>query len=219
MNMIANRDWLKWHDGYETRPDLAARLPIVRSHIARCLDCCQAGPVGVVSICAGDGRDLVGLMSTCNRRGDISAWLVEFNPVLAARGGAAIEQARLGGCMRYVVADATLFSTYMPMVPADLIILAGIFGNLRPSEVPRLIEGLHFLCRPEAAVVWTRNRIYNDGAAALPAIRRHFQKAGFEAIEEELTSDNGYTIGTHRYKGESTPLLPDRRWFEFGGDA
>jgi Putative methyltransferase len=174
--MAPDPDWLTWYQGYGTSPDRQARLRFVQSHISRCLGSCPPGAIGVISICAGDARDLIGVLSAHQRAGDVTACLVENNEKLVARGSAAIESANLGGILTYVVTDATLFSAYASVRPATLTIAAGVLGNLRPTEVSRLIEGLPSLCRPGGFVIWTRHRLYNDGPAALPRIRNLFRE-------------------------------------------
>ena len=65
--------------------------------------------------------------------------------------------------MSYLLADATQFGTYVSMAPADLIVMAGVFGNVRPTELAHLVDGLPCLCRPDAFVVWTRHGTIYDG--------------------------------------------------------
>ena len=81
-------DWVKWHEGYEGSPSLAARLDLVRTHIANCLDACPDGPIRVLGVCAGDGRDLIGALVDHQRARDVEARLVELNRVLIEQGQA-----------------------------------------------------------------------------------------------------------------------------------
>ena len=53
-------NWDHWYQEYDHSPSLQARLRIMRQQIAAALDESAPGPIHVVSICAGDGRDLVG---------------------------------------------------------------------------------------------------------------------------------------------------------------
>jgi len=86
-------DWVKWHERYENSPSLAARLEIVRAHIASCLDNCGPRPIQVLSVCAGDGRDLLWALRDHPRVQDVRACLVEVNPELVQRGEAAVRAA------------------------------------------------------------------------------------------------------------------------------
>ena len=53
-------DWAAWHDDYD-RPgsSLAIRLAIVQDLLRRALDCAPVGPIRMISMCAGQGRDIL----------------------------------------------------------------------------------------------------------------------------------------------------------------
>ena len=59
---MTDRDWLQWHKEYDTWPELQKRLHLVQSHISSCLTSLPPGPINVISVCAGDGRDLCGVL-------------------------------------------------------------------------------------------------------------------------------------------------------------
>jgi hypothetical protein len=90
-------DWTKWHERYESFPELVARLQLVQTHIAACLEACPPGPIRVISICAGDGRDLIGALTTYPRTSDVNARLVELDSRLVERGREAVNAAGLAG--------------------------------------------------------------------------------------------------------------------------
>src|SRR5512145_1492983 len=79
-------DWVQWHENYAD-PDstLSQRLKVVRARIAEALDRFPAGPIRVASMCAGDGRDLLGVLEHHPRAGDVSGRLVEWDPRLVER--------------------------------------------------------------------------------------------------------------------------------------
>ena len=81
-------EWIDWHAGYADGSPLAARLRVVQEFITRALDDAPPGPIPVVSICAGDGRDLLGVVTEHPRGADVRARLVELDPQLAAAGRA-----------------------------------------------------------------------------------------------------------------------------------
>ena len=82
--------WVRWHQPYEDPSSpLSLRLRIVQSMVRDFLDCVPAplthpGPVRMVSLCAGQGRDVIDVVSTHPRGGDVSALLVELDPALVA---------------------------------------------------------------------------------------------------------------------------------------
>jgi hypothetical protein len=81
------KDWYEWHDLYDTEPVLQQRLEI----IAYSLKASPDGAIRIVSVCAGDGRDLLGTLKNHPRAKDVSARLVEINLNLVERGRATIE--------------------------------------------------------------------------------------------------------------------------------
>lgn len=83
-------DWVRWHQVYN-RPEssLARRLVIVQAFIARVLDHSPRGPIQVLSMCAGDARDLLGVIRSHPRGSDVTGRLVEFHPELARSARAA----------------------------------------------------------------------------------------------------------------------------------
>jgi len=100
------KDWVAWHAAYDDPSSpLSARLRVVRAHLSAALDAAPPGPVRLLSLCAGQGRDVLGVLPAHPRGPDVSALLVEYDPrnaVLAravtahrARGGPARAGARL----------------------------------------------------------------------------------------------------------------------------
>jgi hypothetical protein len=65
---MERRDYLAWHDDYE-RPGSALhlRLLVVQDLIAAALDEAEPGAIRVLSICAGQGRDLVTVAGDAGR--------------------------------------------------------------------------------------------------------------------------------------------------------
>src|SRR3984957_11869238 len=83
--MSTRRDWAVWHEAYDN-PDtpLARRLLAVQTRIAEALDRAAPGPLRAISICAGQGRDLIGVLREHPPRRDVTARLVELDPRNAA---------------------------------------------------------------------------------------------------------------------------------------
>jgi predicted RNA methylase len=91
---VQGGDWYEWHGGYErSGSTLAKRLTAVQDRVRVALDTAPAGPLRVVSMCAGQGHDLLDVLADHPRREDVVARLVELDPRNAAaardRAGAA----------------------------------------------------------------------------------------------------------------------------------
>lgn len=94
------RDWYAWHDQYtDPASPLSRRLAEVRTHVGAALDAARPGPLRAVSLCAGQGRDLIPVLATHPRGGDVTARLVELDPrnVEVARAAVARAGGRGGG--------------------------------------------------------------------------------------------------------------------------
>src|SRR5690242_9608866 len=180
-------DWVRWHDPYEDPgSSLSRRLARVRSRIADALDAAPPGPVPVLSMCAGQGRDLVPVVAAHPRRDDVRAVLVELDPGNTAVAAEAAARAGLPG-VEVVTGDASSTSAYAGAVPAELALVCGVFGNLSDGDVRRTIAELPALVRPGGTVIWTRHR----GAPDLtPAIRQWFAAEGF--TEAGFDTEPGY---------------------------
>src|SRR5271169_3655374 len=79
MTSVAERDWYTWHHDYdEPGTALARRLAAVQDQIRAALDAAPPGPLHAVSLCAGQGRDLIGALAPHPRRDDVSARIFTF---------------------------------------------------------------------------------------------------------------------------------------------
>lgn len=143
-------DWQEWHDEYD-RPDsrLSQRLRVVQGRLRQALDAAAPGPVKVISLCAGQGRDLLPVLADHPRRGDVRARLVELDPGNTAAARSAAEAAGLDQ-VDVVTGDATLTDQYHGMAPADIVMLCGIFGNIAEDDIKRAV-GFSRSCAPAAA--------------------------------------------------------------------
>jgi hypothetical protein len=172
------RDWTAWHDAYaEDGHPLRDRLAAVRALVAEAVDRAPAGPVRLASLCAGDGRDVVGALAGHRRRADVTVRLVELDPGLAASAAAALASAGIAGDV--VTGDAGDTAVLADVVPVDVLLLCGIFGNVPETDVERTVAAVPTLCRSGATVLWTRHRRAPD---LTPAIRRWFGAAGCRSL-------------------------------------
>lgn len=209
-------DWFDWHAPYgDPGSELSRRLQVVQGHIRRALSERAPGPIRVVSLCAGQGLDLIGVLADHPRRSDVSARLVELDPrnVAIAREGVAATGL---SSVEVVAGDAAVTDAYAGAVPADLVLCCGVFGNVSDEDIAHTVATLPQLCAPDAVVVWTRHRAAPD---ATPQIRAWFADAGFE----ERGFDSGtpgvdgesFGVGCHVLRATPSPLRTGVRMFRF----
>ena len=197
-------DWVAWHGDYDVEGSrLHRRLRVVQSFIRDALDAAPAGTVRVVSMCAGQARDLVGALAGHPRRGDVTGRLVELDPANAAYSRRSLEEIGITG-IDVVEGDAGALSAYDGAVPADLVLACGVFGNVPDTDIARTVALLPRLCADGATVVWTRHRAEPD---LTPTIRRWFGEAGFAEVGFEGPEDLNFGVGAHRYAGGPSRLF------------
>jgi hypothetical protein len=209
---MASTDWLDWHDRYDDpHTGLPERLTVVQGFIREVLDLWPGGDLRIVSACAGQGRDLLPVLADHPGRGRVRARLIELDPRNAESARACARNADLDR-VEVVTADASETNAYLGAVPADLVLMCGVFGNVSDEDVERTVRLLPGFCAREALVVWTRGRRLPD---LTPAIRRWFGEAGFEERAFESPGLDSYSVGMHQLIGEPAPLQSDRRLFTF----
>jgi len=208
---VTNTDWSQWHDAY-ARPEsgLADRLDAVRAQIDRHLDDTAPDHVRVISACAGDGRDLIGVLAGRPDADRVTALLVEYDRALATRASEAAKALPARVDVRQ--ADAAQSDVYAEAVPADLVLLCGIFGNVSDADVRTTVEATPQLCAPGAEVIWTRHR--NDPDLT-PSIRGWFADAGFQEVAFVAPETDQWSVGVHRLVVDPRPLVSGRSWFSF----
>jgi hypothetical protein len=207
------KDWVAWHAGYDDPSSfLSVRLQLVREHLSRALDEAPAGPVRLVSLCAGQGRDVLGVLPGHPRRQDTSAVLVETNPDNAALARGRAAEAGLSQ-VEVREADASRVSGFADALPADVLLLCGIFGNLTPADIQRTVTAAPALCAPRATVLWTRHRREPD---LTPQIRAWFRASGFAEVAFEAPNTDGLMgVGVHRLDTAPSQGLPSEPLFTF----
>ncbi|MFC5815262.1 methyltransferase domain-containing protein [Nonomuraea harbinensis] len=205
-------DWQTWHDAYDLPGSwLARRLRAVQERVGAALDACAPGPVKAISLCAGQGRDVLGVLAGHPRRADVRARLVELDPGNAAIARRAAAAAGLDQ-VEVVTADAARTDCYEGMAPADLVLACGLFGNLTDEDVRRTVGYCARLCATGGTVIWTRHRTPPD---LVPLICEWFGERGFE-LSWLSDPEAGFGVGAHRFTGRPEPLTPGERMFTFG---
>jgi Methyltransferase domain len=211
--MLSMKDWAAWHTAYDDPSSfLSVRLRKVRQRLSEAIGAAPAGPVRLVSLCAGQGRDVTGALPGHPRRDDVHAVLVESDP----RNAEAASRAAARAGLRQVEvreADAAAVAGFADALPADVLVLCGIFGNVSDEDIKCTIEAASAMCRPGGTVIWTRHRLPPD---LTPQIRAWFTASGFDELAfDTLDTDGLMSVGTNRLRRAATAGLPDRPLFTF----
>ncbi|MDQ3642286.1 MAG: class I SAM-dependent methyltransferase [Actinomycetota bacterium] len=208
---MAQRDWFEWHQPYDdSASPLAGRLRAVQHYVVEFLDSAPPGEISVVSMCAGQGRDLLEVLTRHPRRPDVAALLVELDPRNAKVAMDAVATAGLKR-VEVVTGDASITTAYEGMVPCDLVLARGVFGHAADGDIEGMIRHLPTLCAPAATVVWTRGAL---GFDIRPTIRKWFLEAGFEEINF-TSGDGGWGVGANRMVVAPQPYRAGIRLFTF----
>ncbi|WP_416974409.1 class I SAM-dependent methyltransferase [Streptomyces sp. 4F14] len=203
-------DWHTWHDAYDN-PDsyLAHRLTLVKDRIREALDAAPEGELRVVSLCAGQGRDLIEVLAEHPRNRDVTARLVELDPRNTEFARKLAAEAGLDR-VEVVTGDASLTDHYADFAPADIVVVCGVLGNVVRADMERIVEYCTSLCRPGGTLVWTRTRHF-DTPLQQWLEEREFEPMWVSGPEVE------HGVGAHRYGGASRQLPPGVSMFDFIG--
>jgi hypothetical protein len=203
-------EWTTWHEGYTPGSPLARRLAVVQRLIGEALDAAPPGPIRVISMCAGDGRDILGVLSEHPRRADVRARLVELDPDLAQR--ARERAAVISPTIEVVTGDASSTSSFAGAVPAGIVLACGIFGNITDDDIHHTVAHLPSLCAPNATVIWTRGTFAPD---LTPTVRVWFMEAGFTELDFVAIADTTAGVGADQLTSPPHPFEPDLHLFTF----
>jgi hypothetical protein len=205
--------WVRWHQAYD---DAANPLNERRRHvvdaITDALDAAPPGPLTVLSLCSGDATDLAMGIGPHARRSDVTGAAVELDTALARRTADNLERASVRLDVRG--ADAGDVQSFSDLLPADLLLLVGIFGNISEADIERTISAVPTLCRPGATIVWTRHRRPPD---LTPRIRAWFEQHGCTHLRFDAPEPVSWTVGAERldHPPASRALTGTTRLFTF----
>ncbi len=206
------QDWAEWHRDYDNPNSmLSRRLELVQGHLRRELDRLPTGAIRLISLCAGQGRDAIGVLAKHPRRDDVRARLVELDDRNVAVARQLAQAAGLDG-VEILQADAGVTEVCVGAVPAQIVLVCGIFGNITAKDIQGTVAALPSLCAPGALVLWTRHRSPPD---LTPKIRSWFMEAGFNEQAFDISHDGFMSVGAHRLTGEPYVLVPGQRLFTF----
>ena len=174
-------------------PTPARRSPvgsgIVQGFVRDWLDATAPRRVQVVSVCAGDGRDLLEVLVSRADAERVTATLVELDPGLAE--GARRLAAGLPG-VEVRTADAGDPAAYAGLPPADLVLLCGVLGNVSDADAEHVLSVLPALCADGARVIWTRTRRAPD---LTPSVRAWLGENGFREVAFAPVPDSLAAVG------------------------
>jgi hypothetical protein len=203
-------DWLAWHASYaDAGSSLARRLEVVRRRIGETLDAAGDRPIRILSLCAGDGRDVLPeLIERPWLRA--STTLVERDEQLASRAlatvtGIAGVDVRQG--------DAGVVRTFADVLPVDLLLLCGIFGNIPTADIRATIAAVPAMLATGGTMIWTRGWFPHEDLR--PSVRLWVTEVGLTEIAFDGEPER-YGVGVARLQAEAPQSDFDaRRLFRF----
>jgi hypothetical protein len=199
-------DWTEWHRSYDDpSTSLARRLVVVQRRLVEAVVALEPGLHRVLSLCAGDGRDVIPVLAEARLRPAPQTVLVELDPVLST---AARRRASAAGLesVEVIEGDAATTGLYARLVPVDLLLLCGIFGNVSDDDIRTTIGAAAALLRDGGRVVWTRGSTEPD---LRPSIRKWFDDAGFDEVSFDGDPEPfGVGVGERRPDAVAPPLPP-----------
>jgi hypothetical protein len=219
-NGAVTKDWRQWHRGYDaSNSSLARRLRVVQRDLHRALaeaPCGEDGLRRLISMCAGDGRDVLPVLAHHDSGRAVEALLIELDPTLSQH--ARMTAADLGlPRVEVQTADAGATDTYLGLPPAHLVLACGVFGNITFNDVRRTIATLPALLVADGIVIWTRGRT-DDGHDPSLDVRNCLSEHGFSEMSFTSPADARFRVGMHRLAArpaDVSSLPPATRMFSF----
>ena len=197
-----------WHDAYnDPTSSLSRRRRVVEQRLAQVLrDVPSRSPL--LSLCAGDGGDVIPVLAARADTSPIRAVLIENDETLAHRAVRAAATAGLTG-VEVRCQDAGDRRSFADVLPVGVLLLCGILGNIDHLAVKDVIDVVPSLLVPGGTVIWTRGSSDPDRR---PEVRGWFEAAGLAEVSFDGAPEL-YGVGVNRLVSESTAMrreLPDR---------
>ena len=164
---------------------------MVRARIGETLDASGDGPIRILSLCAGDGRDVLPELA---RRPRLRAatTLVELDAQLYATARAAGEIVA-GVDVRQ--GDAGDVAVFADVLPVDLLLLCGIFGNISTADIRSTVAAVPGMLTAGGTVIWTRGWFGDEDLR--PTIRRWVAETGLTEVAFDGEPER-YGVGVAR---------------------
>lgn len=205
--------WFHWHSRYDDLESAETdRLEVVQHVLGCALDETAPGTaLTAVSVCAGQARDLLPVLINHPRGPDVSARLVEADPLNASFLHGALGSTALVN-IELVVGDGGSPGSYRGAVPADLVLLGGVFANIDRADALRTVAALPGFCRPGAMVVWSS---YGPRLAEADIVLTRLESGPFQRHTLVRGTRSDFLVAAHRYLGGPTDLPYGERLFSF----
>lgn len=205
--------WFQWHSRYDDlESEETERLEIVQQLLVCALD--EAAPgasLTAVSVCAGQARDLLPVLINHPRGRSVSARLVEADPLNASFLHGALGSTDLPA-VELVLGDGGDTGNYRGAVPADVVLLGGVFANIDSAAAHRTVTALPGFCRPGGLVVWSS---YGPRLAAADSVLSQLENGPFQRHTLVRRTGCEFLVAAHRYTGAYSELSPGSRLFSF----
>lgn len=212
----SGRDWYSWHAAYEDADStLARRLTVIQGWLRQALDTLPAGPVRLISMVAGQARDVEGMLRDHRRASDVRGRVVELDPRNSEVARQALSSIA-GHRIEVVTGDAGQADAYAGATPAQILVVVGLFGNIIDTDIERTIQMLPGLAASGAYVVWSRGGAREGTSDLNPAVRRWFAQTGFTELEH-VYIDGQQGLGFHQFNGAQAPFPAGQKMFDFVG--
>lgn len=210
------KDWRDWHIHYDNpNSSISLRLELVQRDLRRALAEApndENGIVNLITMCAGEGRDVLPVLAQDSIDRSVKAILVEYDKSLAQRARTAVQDLRLSE-VEVKTADAGITDTYRDLPLAQILTVCSVFGNIRVEDMRRTVATLPALIANDGIVIWTR-----AGHDQSLEVRKVFLDHGFSEMSFTSTTDDMFWVGMHRLadsSGQLHPLQPGTRMFSF----
>ena len=200
-------DWVAWHSSYsDASSSLSRRLAVVRVRIGDVLDAVEGrGPIRILSLCAGDGRDLLPELAA-RRALRATTSLVERDDRLAAAARTAASG--LAG-VQIRQDDAGDTATFRDVLPVDLLLLCGIFGNISTADIHATVTAVPSMLATGGTVIWTRGWFAHEDLR--PTIRDWFAHAGLNEVAFDCDPERfGVGVASASNEPASKRIVPSR---------
>ena len=102
-----------------------------------------------------------------------------------------------------VCGDAALTDVYLGAVPAELVLVCGVFGNIVDSEIERLTRRFPEFC---TRTPWDLDA-HRRSPDLTPTIREWFADSGFAELTFVAPDDAFFSVGADRLVTEPRPLV------------